>query len=310
MRSLTKKNLLAVLLLISAIALILTGFLAFFTDRAETTANGVAGTVAINVDDGVTDADLANINPGDHDWELATYLGYANWDAAGTAITAGTEHELKLEVTNAGNKSVKVRNVIDLIVDFAENNVTLENTDFLFFLTTAGDRIAEDADTAELSLDDAFYLFGAAPKYNVTVFSATGDEDEGYYAVDADGEAITDDEDDDYFFAEDLSTCVGIRYIVFDAATHILQGVGTGAEAEETDGVVSQLTYTYYLGLKASADNRYQGATVDVNWTVEAIQHRNTDSANAWTKITSATTSGRVPARIEDATGSVIEDTP
>jgi hypothetical protein len=299
MENTAKKNLLAGLLLIMSVALLVTGIFAFFSDRGDAETSGTAGTVRITVpDDAPTTVGLDNINPGDHDWELATYLGYTDWAAAGTSIAEGSTHSISLGVVNAGNKSVKIRNTIDLAVEFVDPDFELGD-DFMFFLTAEEDRTATGA--AELA--KKYYLFGT----DVTLYFATTDgvSTAGYYTVDTDDEPVT-------FVAADLTTdltpCTGIRYIVFDADPangYILQGTGTNAEADASDGAAPDANpgYTYYLGLKAGADNRYQGATVNITWSVEAIQHRNTDATNAWQTITSLSTTGKVPAYDEAADG-------
>ena len=303
----TKKNLLAALLLVSAVALMLTGFLAFFTDREDTTVTGTAGIVEIEVEADFDLADFNNINPGDHDWELAEYLGYADWAGAGTSITDGTLHPISLTVTNIGNKSVKTRHSIDITVDFLPTNPVLEG-DFMFFLTETEDRAA----TGAKELEKKYYLFEDA--VGNTVLALYFDDTDvanllvdtaGYYVVDADDMPV------DSSSYEDFNTCKGIRYILFDDdpdSGYILKGLlgSPGAEREDTDGGDGPITYPYYLGLKAQADNLYQGATVTVVWSVEAIQHRNTDSTKAWTKITSATINGKVPTNTQYADGTDI----
>ena len=65
---------------------------------------------------------------------MAEYFGYSGWsDTGATSIIAESEHSFSLEMENKGNKSVKVRNVIDLIVDFAYDDVTVRGG-FIFFL--------------------------------------------------------------------------------------------------------------------------------------------------------------------------------
>ena len=309
MKSTTKKNLLAVLLMAASVALLVMGIFAFFSDRGDADVRGIAGTVNVEVGDINGDgSDLININPGDHDWRLAEYLGYADWADAGTSITAGSEHEIALEIANQGNKSVKIRNTIDLIVDLAFDNVTV-GEDFMFFLTAEGDRTATGA--AELA--EKYYLLdldgpGSAP-YTVVKFFAVGGDftAEGYYEVDASGVAVDPTAGP---VATTLATCVGVRYIVFDpnpANGYILKGVGTAAEAPEEDpaidGTISTKDFTYYLGLRADADNRYQGAELQIDWHVEAVQHRNTDSANVWAKVAEKHAQVLVPAHDEDAEG-------
>ena len=302
MNTTTKKNLFGILLLVVAAALLVTGVFAIFSDRGDAETVATAGTVRIEVTNDTVPGNLLNINPGDHDWGLAEYLGYTDWAAADDSITGGSRHPIALSVENVGNKSVKIRNSIDLILEFAEEEFVL-GEEFMFFLTETEDR--KESDAAELA--KKYFLFkdpGDADKTLATLY--LGD---GYYAVDAEDQAVGSR------VSEDLTTCIGIRYIVFDDDPengYILQGVGSNAEADTSDGIAADANegYTYYLGLKAGADNRYQGATVRITWSVEAIQHRNTDSTNAWTKVASETMSGKVPAWNEDAEGAVIVVTP
>ena len=300
MKSTTKKNLLAGLLIVASVVLLVVGVFSFFSDRGDANAVATAGTVKITVENKTDPDDLKNINPGDHDWDLATYLGYTDWAVAGTSITDGSLHPIALSVENTGNKSVKIRNSIDLLIDFDDDDYVIGD-EFMFFLATEADRTA----TGAAELEKKYYLFKDGSDTLVTLLFTTGVSDgSGYYVVNANDEPV----DTTDCIAADLSTCIGIRYIVFDADPangYILQGVGANAEAEPSDGIEADANpgYTYYLGLKAGADNRYQGATIDITWSVEAIQHRNTDSTNAWTKVGGATASGKVPAWNEDATG-------
>ena len=308
MKSTTTKNLLAILLIVSAAALLVVGILAFFSDRADATAQGKAGNVQLNVSDTVTATDLDNINPGDHDWGLAQYLGYTGWDDAGAvSIADGSTHEISLVVENAGNKSVKIRHAIDLKVeldaDLVGSDYSLLSKDFMFFLTEEEDR----SETGAAELAKKYYLFqGAEGKTLIALYFEAGDPitTAGYYAVDGNDSPVTPVTVID----EAVTPFIGIRYVVFDAdpdAGYILKGTGNDAEAEASDGADGPGTYTYYLGLKAGADNRYQGAEINIEWSVEAIQHRNTDATKAWVLISSATASGKVPARNEDASGNL-----
>ena len=306
MTNTTKKSILASLLIITSVALLVTGIFSFFSDRGDVTATGVAGTVEINVawvkSDTAMKADLANINPGDHDWNLAEFLGFADWDATGAdKIASGSVHPITISVENLGNKSVKVRNSIDLVV-YSSDGDPLYDNEFMFFLTETANRIES---TGELG--KKYYLFGIDP----TLYFDVGDEGvtvAGYYKVDQ-----NDKPDNTYTpLQTSLITCNGIRYVIFDSALdsgHILQGTGAGAEAETSDGIAADQNpgYTYYLGLKAQADNKYQEANVEIVWSVEAIQHRNTDNVYAWQKITSLnTTSGKIPKAGEAADGVII----
>ena len=313
MKSTTKKNLLAALLIVASAALLVVGFFAYFSDRGDADTVATAGTVRIDVENETDPNDLNNINPGDHDWGLADYLG-----AAWTDITDGSLHPIALSVENVGNKSVKIRNSIDLIIDFAKDEFVLGD-EFMFFLTETEDR--EEVGAKEL--EKKYFLFkepGATGKIFATLYfevdASDGVTTAGYYAVDASDKPDSVNQ----FFEDDFTECIGIRYIVFDADPtkgYILQGVesspGAGdAEDDPSDGLAADANegYTYYLGLKAGADNSYQSATVNINWSVEAIQHRNTDSTVAWTKISSTTLSGKVPAWNEDAAGSVLVPAP
>ena len=293
MKATTKKNLLGISLIVTATALLITGIFAIFSDSATADTNGKVGTVDIGVDFEINGDVLANINPGDHDYELAEYLGTPDdWDD----ITDGTPHPLGLTITNDGNKSVKVRNVIDLIVTLADPDLPKKD-EFLFFLTTEVDREADEAETAELVPD--YYLFsdGGTGLHATKWFTTTdGVTTDGYYTVDADGDPVT-------IVATNLESCIGARYL---STITILSGIGEGAEID--GGTLTDIDYEYYLGLKAQADNRYQGAEIDITCIVEAIQHRNT-SDDSWTIISSATGTGKVPAKDEAADGTVLTTT-
>lgn len=86
------KKVLRTVAIVGAVALLLGSSLAYFTDRASTTATGKAGTVAISLDSDVNlkDADGKDIlNPGD-------------------------QRDASFGITNEGNKSIDVRETIVL----------------------------------------------------------------------------------------------------------------------------------------------------------------------------------------------------
>ena len=97
-----KKKLGGLFALTLAVVMILGSSLAYFTDRASTSANGTAGTVdiALNPDIQLTDADGKNIlNPGD-------------------------ARKVNFTIPNVGNKSVDIREIIKLT-----SSVTMTNTE-------------------------------------------------------------------------------------------------------------------------------------------------------------------------------------
>jgi len=308
MTSTMQKNILAVLLIIASVALLITGVFSFFSDRGDADATGTVGTVQIEIPaTGIAYTGLQNINPGDHDWNLAKSLGFSGWNDPklnANPITEGSTHSMSLEVKNVGNKSVKVRNTIDLVVSFANDDIVQPGDDYMFFLTSFPIRSADGA----TELAKKYFLFTVDGKTVQALYLKASDavvSADGYYIVDASDAPIVTSAPD----YANLTTCTGIRYIVFDADPakgHILKGVGDDAEDEATDGVAGTQDYKYYVGLKAQADNRYQGATLDIMWSVEAIQHRNTDSTLAWTKIAEGMATAKVPARDEKADGNPI----
>ena len=289
----SKKNLLAVLLIVSSIILILAGTLASFSEKANADIVGQAGTVKISADfSNFINAAIANINPGDHDSNLKQYLGAPTW----SDIHPGIEHKLEAEISNLGNKSVKVRDVIDILVTPVDPG-KLNKNEFMLFLTTATDRTAADAESKVLT--PKYFLFSnGSGEYDVA--EHTGD---GYYTLKNDGTPDTK-------IATDITDCIGVRFVLFNPEIGggcILQGIGNNAEnVASVDGIAGPVKRTYYLGLKATADNNYQGAKITVDWVVEAMQNRNTDDATDWTKISSATATGYVPANNEDASGTEI----
>ena len=77
--------------------------LAFFTDTDSTEATAKAGSVIIDVTDlEIENAD--NVNPGDEDINVPK------------DSREGTSHDFKFTVTNSGNKSVVTRNIITLTI--------------------------------------------------------------------------------------------------------------------------------------------------------------------------------------------------
>ena len=88
---------------IAAVAALVCGTLAFFTDSADKQTSGVAGNVEIDMTE-LTLSNPGNINPGDED------------ESKPDGAREGTEHDLTFTVTNEGNKSIMTRNVITLSV--------------------------------------------------------------------------------------------------------------------------------------------------------------------------------------------------
>ena len=88
---------------VTALAIVGSMGLAFFTDTDKTEAAAKAGSVKINVSDlEIENAD--NVNPGDEDIDIPD------------GSREGTSHDFTFTVTNSGNKSVVTRNIITLTI--------------------------------------------------------------------------------------------------------------------------------------------------------------------------------------------------
>ena len=91
-------------------ALVGAGTFAFFSAKSEKTLDAAkVGTVSVEAGAELKhEGDLNNLNPGDNDKTVSA------------TNRKGTDHEFKISVKNTGNKSVMVRNIVEVVAKNSE----------------------------------------------------------------------------------------------------------------------------------------------------------------------------------------------
>ncbi len=254
----SKKFGIAVLAVTSAIAILVISAFALFSDNEEKGTSGTIGTVGISLSDPTLSND-DNINPGDYDPN--------NPDDA----NPGTDHDLAFTISNTGNKSVDVRNMIVISVADEAGHI-YDPTVFSLYTEKDGEYAKAGTELAP----KFFMVYGDDTLYTAAQIPA------GSEIV-----AVV------YYTDPDDAVCLN----------------GVGEAAEEEDGITeTSHDYLYYLVMDRDADNNYQGLTCKIDVIAEAKQHRNTDNDD-WEKIAtkSITFNGKnyvvVPDKTEDASG-------
>lgn len=242
----------------AAIAVV-SGSLALFTDNAEKAERGIAG----NVDIYASDLKLSNpdnINPGDNDPDLPDKYEpkpgdpmYDKRDENGEVDIVTTGHNLTFTIANNGNKSIRTRQTLVLSVKNGDK-----------YLDARRLQLYEVADDEKTS----------AEKELATGTENTFDGDNGKTYIAEDGTEYTD--------AASIPEGVLIKSIRYRVTPDIFDGVGLQAELEEESTVKGDgqtavtKDYMYKLALDMETPNEYQGADINIEMMVEALQFRNT----------------------------------
>ena len=265
---LTRKKAAAIALSASAV-LTLGASLAYFTDRADTTATGRAGTVAI---------------------DLASNVDLLSEDGK-AILDPGDMNDASFTITNQGNKSIDVRETI--VLSALDKNgsplaLTEVNGQAEYELYLASD-VEADANgsyapkagavplavrTADLSNGKITY---AIPQYTLNG-SSTGGRSAG---VGFEKPAQNVGESDaDY---EARVAAAKAAYI----ADHVEDDTG-----RELESGVSSITHTspFVLLFRGSSSNAFQGSSVTLDIRAEALQHRNTGNGT-WETVRTETIS-------------------
>lgn len=260
---------------------------ALFTDKADDALIGTAGTVDVNVADFKL-SDNDNINPGDNDPDLPTeYIPtegdplYDPTNPTKAVPVKTTDHNLTFTVTNDGTKSIRTRHTLVVSVH-DDNGATL--------------------DARRLQLYEMLDLTGAAKT------KAENELTGKTYIYEADGAEQRVDN------VEAIPDGVTVKAIEYRFTPDVFEGTGLSAEKEpelanavRADGGAATKDYLYDLALDMETPNSYQGASVSIEATIEAMQYRNTiqdDWKTVSTKTFSATVAGtsdnQVPDRLTD----------
>lgn len=261
------------------------GALALFTDSADKNVNGLAGTVDIVATD-LTLSNPDNINPGDFDPEMPVKYTptegdplYDPEDPTKEVVISTTPHNLTFSITNNGTKSIRTRHTLVLSVKDTEDN----------YLDARVFQLYEDLDGA------------------LTDMPGADEELPGkiYIANDADSTEYTNESD----IPEDTL----IKAIVYRFTPDIFDGVGTQAETETNSTVKGDgetpatKAYDYKLALNMDTPNSYQGSTLAIEATFEALQYRNTVQ-NDWTVVSKKTFTASVATSNMDVVPERTED--
>lgn len=240
---------------------IIGGTLALFTDSADRNTGGYEGNVDIVASD-LTLSYPDNINPGDNDPDLPkTYTpkpGDPLYDPNtpdATAPVTTTEHNLEFDITNNGNKSIRTRHT--LVVSVKDVNGNYLDARKLQLYEAAAD---EDTDpTNELA-------------YGVDTSGGLSDN----------GKVYIDTDNKEYGKLTDIPEGALIKAIRYRFTPDVFDGVGLQAELEDLSTVkgdgetAATKHYLYKLACDMETPNEYQGATVTIEATFEALQFRNT----------------------------------
>lgn len=265
-----KKITLAIVASVLALAIITFGSLALFTDISSTFTGAKAGTITIDLSDPEL-TNNGNVNPGDNDEDIPStyipdpddplYVEDENGNPTPVPVVT-TPHELIFSVSNTGTKSSRIRQTLILSVNSADEEIGALDATAFSLMADAG---------VELGSKD-----GLGTKT---------------YILD-DGSEVTEIEDGDFVSA--------IKYTL---TPDIFDGVGEAAEHESSatvqavkneDGTeTAKKEYTYLLKMDKDTKNEYQGATIDIDIIVEALQYRNTGSED-WQLMSTQSVSGIV----------------
>lgn len=211
------------------------GTFAFFSAKSEKTLDAAkVGTVAVEAGAELKhEGDLNNLNPGDND------------KTVNAKNRKGTDHEFKISVKNTGNKSVMVRNIIEVVAKDSKNNpvalkINKDGQDHQVVLIT-------DAQKSELSVGD----------------TSIAGENRG---MKGDPIALTYSKDN--------------KSATFTSEQFALNGTGEGAETEKDVNIDSK-SVVYDLGLaKEVTNDLLAGGTIELTIKTQAMQYRNTGDSD------------------------------
>ena len=231
---------------ILALSLVIFGSLAYFSDTAETTHSGTTGTVSIDLETYYTNTISRMPDP--------------NWDL----MNPGDAFPFQYILQNLGNKSIDVRTTITITSSVPM--VTDENGQAQFELYADGD-VYWTADEGAKPYNGATPLEvrsisadGKTITYNIPDYILNGTTDESLLG---------------------LPVLPGEREIEPDALQFgDIAGVYPGTR---NDTGVQAAYYYLVLVFRGDSDNSFQNASLRIDTTIEAKQHRNT--ASGWTLV-------------------------
>lgn len=245
------------------------GAFALFTDNADTSTKAKGGTVEVDVDQ-PTLSNGGNINPGDNDETVPeTYIPDPDdplyeEDEDGNPIpvpVSTTSHELKFNVENLGNKSIRTRHT--LIIKCASPEGEALDASVFSLLVSMGEELEvksfvldDGSEIAPEDLEDGMFVSAVKYVYTPDIFDGVGPDSE----------------------KEENST---VKAVTDDNGTE-----------------TAQKEYTYLFKMAKEALNEYQGADISIDVIVEALQYRNTVSED-WQLMTSQTVTGKLTGHVQ-----------
>lgn len=231
------KSRISKVLALACALIMVVGSFAFFTDRAEIDGTAKAGNLAIGLEESTISADLKL--GGDTDISNSAVVD--NWNP-------GDSVNFNYEVTNEGNKAIRVQDTLTLTVKGKGGTYGLFDVNDGPMFTIA----CSDANgTAMTYAPDPESKLDAATNTWTLVYHINE------YALSADGEN-----------AEKLTT-----------AANVVAAAGNGMNA--VNATNSSTTRTYKLVFNPDATNEYQDAEITIVAHVDAIQYANTDEVTA-----------------------------
>lgn len=247
---------------IIAAAILGIGAFALFTDNDNEDIKAKAGTVGVDIAN-INLTNSGNINPGDNDESVPeTYIPDPNdplykdedKDGKGDPVSINTTpHDLTFNVSNTGNKSIRTRQTLIVTCKDTEKNIL--DPSHLSLLIEKGVEIGNNKE-----IEKKLYVL-------------------------ENGEEVSELKKDDKVTA--------IKYQII---SDTFDGVGNAAELETDTTVkneknVAVKTYTYLLKMDTATPNKYQGAKINIDVVIEAIQYRNTAQSD-WQIMSTQSISG------------------
>lgn len=219
---------------VSALGVAVLGFgaFAFFSDTMGDTAEGTVGTVDVENSTKLELSGKENINPGDEDPENP----YDPEDPGKT-----TPHKLSFSIANAGTKSIRTRNIIDITITSTEGT-NLDPSAFALYEKGANNVNVDLGDLTDLEVSKEIITVDGKQVLRYIIMGASLNGEAGKL------------EDKDILAGDVVRPSVAV------------------------DENVTSANYAYYLGMSPDALDVYQGANVKIDLTVQAMQYRNTNN--------------------------------
>lgn len=204
---------------------------------------------------------------------LALFTDRASLNTKGTAGTLGLDVK-ELNMTNKDNI-----NPGDNDPEALKNTQSTTPHEITFSVTNTGNKSIRTRHTFVLNVKDT-----KGVNLDPSVIEILNNEDKkveltGKKYIDSKG-VETDTKSNDV---------VAIKYVIL---SDTLNGIGAGDAVEkEEGGKEGQQNYKYHLKMSKNAENEYQGATVNMDVVIEAMQYRNTTDDD-WKEIKKETIQG------------------